>query len=144
MSDPRPLKVLLVEDNLADANLVKEYIRETGIAAQIMVINDGQQAIALFQRINDNIEERPDLVLLDLNLPRRNGHEVLEFIRRHDGRIKVVIYSGSKSPDDVRRAKENKADGYLVKPMTVEEIDEVVKELRNALTSLMSSNSSMT
>jgi DNA-binding NarL/FixJ family response regulator len=81
---------------------------------------------------------------LDLNLPRRNGHEVLEFIRRHDSKIKVVIYSGSKSPDDMRKAKENKADGYLVKPMTVEEIDEVVKELRNALTSLMSSNSSMT
>jgi DNA-binding NarL/FixJ family response regulator len=75
----------------------------------------------------------PDLVLMDLNLPKRNGHEVLDFIRQHDNGVKVFIYSGSQSPDDVGRARNNKADGYLVKPMTVEEIEEAVKRLRNIL-----------
>ncbi len=136
MSNPRPLRVLIVEDNPADAELVREFILETGLDVKITTVDDGQKAIDLFQRINDRTEESPDLILLDLNIPKRNGHQVLEFIRRHDGNIKVLIYSGSRSPDDMRKAKENKADGYLIKPMTVEEIDEVVIGLRNTLTLL--------
>jgi DNA-binding response OmpR family regulator len=86
--------------------------------------------------VNKGSEERPDLVILDLNIPKRNGHQVLEFIRRYDTKINVIIYSGSKSPEDVKKGKMNKADNYLVKPMTAEEMEVVVNELRNTLVSI--------
>ena len=127
---------MIVEDNLADAELAKEFFQETGLDVVVTIINDGQKAIELFQRMDGKSEERPDLVLLDLSIPKRSGHEVLEFVRRYDSRIKVILYTGSKSPDDFKKAKENKADSYLVKPMTMNEIDAVVKELKNILTSL--------
>jgi two-component system CitB family response regulator len=75
----------------------------------------------------------PDLVLLDLNLPKQNGQEVLEYIRRHDPDVTVVIYSGSTSPMDRQRADTSKVNGYLVKPMTGDEMDEVVFQLRKVL-----------
>ncbi len=136
MTYPRPLRVWIVEDNPGDAELAKEYVLETGFVVKITTVDDGQQAIDLFTRVNKGSEERPDLVLLDLNLPKRSGHQVLEFIRLHDTNIKVIIYSGSKSSEDIKKAKLNKADDYLVKPMTAKEMDVVVKELRNTLASL--------
>ncbi len=67
---------------------------------------------------------------MDLNLPKRNGHEVLDHIRRLGGDVKVIIYSGSRSPEDARRAEENHVDGYLVKPMNAREMDEVIRDLK--------------
>jgi DNA-binding response OmpR family regulator len=128
--------VLLIEDILADAELAKEYIEETGYWVSIAIVDDGQKAIDYFADIENKIRERPDLVLLDLNLPRRSGHEVLEAIRRCDRTINVFIYSGSKSPEDMKMAKDNKVDGYLVKPMVSAEIDATIKELTSIFKSL--------
>lgn len=132
----RPLRVLLIEDNPADAELAREYIKETGFCVHITTANDGQKAIDLYDVIGRRSEERPDLVLLDLNLPRRSGYEVLRSIRHRDDDVKVIIYSGSRSPEDTRRAKENQADGYLVKPMSSKEMDAVIGELRTIFRSL--------
>ena len=75
----------------------------------------------------------PDLILLDLNLPKQNGQEVLEFIRRQDKDVIMVIYSGSSSPMDRQNAETSKVNDYLVKPMTGDEMDEVVFQLRKFL-----------
>ena len=125
----QPLRILLIEDNQGDVGLLKEYIEMTGIKAELVTIEDGQEAMDFFKRN----KERPDLVLLDLNLPQRTGHEVLEVIRKGDPEAKVVIYSGSKAPRDLERAKENKANAYLIKPMNEKEMKSFVNDLREIL-----------
>ncbi len=137
MSNLRPIRVLVIDDNPADVRLAKECINDTGIDVDIASIDDGGKAIEFFNRLSEHPEEKPDLVLVDLNLPKRNGHEILESIRLHDGHTKVIVYSGSKSPEDLKKAKSNGIDGYLVKPMTLEEIEATVIQLRQILTSCM-------
>lgn len=130
-----PLKVLIVEDNPLDAELVHEFIMETGCAAEVSKVGDGKMAVEFLERASSS-GERPHLVLLDLDLPKLDGHQVLEHIRAHLGNgLAVYIYSGSRSPEDLLRA-EGKADGYLVKPMGGEEMDEIVRGLRAIMTSL--------
>lgn len=133
---PRPIRVLFVDDNPADAQLVKEYLLETGVDVKITVVKDGQRAMDMFGQKNEPLEERPDLVLLDINMPGRNGYEVLNFIRQRDNETKVILFSGSRSLEDTRGAEIDNADGYIIKPMTIKEIDAVIKELRNILASL--------
>ena len=134
MIKPRSIRIIVIDDNPADVMLAKECINDTGIDADITSIDDGEKAIEFFNRSGEHPEERPDLVLIDLNLPKRNGHEILESIRLHDGHTKVIVYSGSKSPEDLKKAKSNGIDGYLVKPMTLEEIEATVIQLRQILT----------
>jgi DNA-binding response OmpR family regulator len=136
MTNPRPIRVLVVEDNPGDARLAREYVLQTGYDVNITTVDDGQQAIDLFDPASKR-SDGPDLVLLDLNLPKRSGHHVLDHIRRQDAHLKVLIYSGSKSPEEMGKAKTNGADGYLVKPMTVDEMDAVVEELRAILATVL-------
>ncbi len=132
----KPLRILLVEDNPGDAGLAEEMLQDTGIPMDIDIVNDGDQAIqTLRQAMTDH--SLPDLVLLDLNLPKKNGHEVLEFIREHE-RIAdtfVVVYTGSSSPEDMLRARENNANGYLLKPIGTDEMEETTRKFRDLLSS---------
>jgi CheY-like chemotaxis protein len=129
----KPIKVLIVEDNQGDVELAKEYFKDTGIDVTIEVIHDGQQAIDFFDPQTAHQTEKPDLVLMDLNLPKRNGHEVLDFIRKYDGKTKVIIYSGSRSPTDAKLVELKKADAFLIKPIGMEEMDRFVARLREIL-----------
>jgi len=130
------IRVLLVEDNPGDAELAREYIEETGHRVDIVTIDDGQLAIDFFKDVGKNMVKCPDLVLVDLNLPRRSGHEVTEAARHCCGKLKVFIYSGSRSPEDLKLAEGNGVDGYLVKPMVWAEIEATIKELGAILRSL--------
>jgi CheY-like chemotaxis protein len=132
----RSLDVLLIEDNPADAYLACEYLNDTGFPISVTKLQDGKAAIDYFEQVQKGTKQMPDLVLLDLNLPKQNGQEVLEFIRRQDSDVTVVIYSGSTSPMDRQRAENSKVNGYLVKPMTGEEMDEVVYQLKKVLGSI--------
>ncbi len=132
----RSLEVLLIEDNPADAYLACEYLNDTGYPVSVIRLQDGKAAIDYFEAISNGTKSTPDLVLLDLNLPKRNGQEVLEFIRRQDQDVTVVIYSGSTSPLDRRRAEASSVNGYLVKPMTGDEMDEIVFQLKKVLKSI--------
>ena len=123
----------MIEDNPADAYLACEYLNDTGFPISVTKLQDGKAAIDYFDQVHRSLKQMPDLVLLDLNLPKQNGQEVLEFIRRHDKDVAVVIYSGSTSPMDRQRADANKVSGYLVKPMTGDEMDEVVFQLKKVL-----------
>ena len=129
----KTIQVLLIEDNPADAYLACEYLNDTGFTVTVTKLQDGRAAIDFFEQVHGGARRMPDLVLLDLNLPKQNGQEVLEFIRRQDKDVTVVIYSGSTSPMDRQRAETSKVNGYLVKPMTGDEMDEVVFQLREVL-----------
>jgi CheY-like chemotaxis protein len=132
----KKVRILVIEDNQADADLLNEFIEEASPDCIVISVDDGQKAIDRFLGMANGPEGAPDLVLMDLNLPKRSGHEVLEVIRSNDREVKVMIYSGSAAPSDRGMARLGKADGYLVKPMTVEEIEETVAQLREIIHAL--------
>jgi len=122
---PRPLRVLLVEDNPGDADLTRdaleasaEAIDGTGRALEIDVVVDGEQAMDyLLRRGRHAAAERPDLILLDLNLPRLGGIEVLAALRRHDPlrAIPVVVLTSSEADADIAQSYRNGANAYVTK-----------------------------
>jgi two-component system, chemotaxis family, response regulator Rcp1 len=115
----RPL-MLLVEDNPGDVRLTREAIAEAGIDVEIALAADGERALRYLAGIDAGSERRPDLVLLDLNLPRVTGHEVLATIKNDTRlrRIPTLILSVSSAAEDVERAYGSRANCYIVKPLS--------------------------
>ncbi|MFC6904478.1 response regulator [Halalkalicoccus tibetensis] len=115
-----PADILLVEDNYGDVKLTKEAFKEGRIANTLHVVGDGVEALDfLFQRNEYADAPRPDFVLLDLDLPRKTGDEVLEELRADPDRkeIPVIVLTGSKAQEDVVRSYELAANAYLTKPV---------------------------
>lgn len=116
----KPFQVLLVEDDPGDARLTSEALKKTGYQSQVTLAVDGEKALdCLFQRGAYSNALLPDLVLLDLNLPRVNGHDVLREIKNHSflKRIPVVILSSSSAEEDIQRAYNAHANCYITKPV---------------------------
>lgn len=134
----RRVRVLIVEDNKADARLVRALLEETGMPTQITMVGDGEKAIEMMKSVADEEGVAPDLVLLDINLPKKNGHEVLASIRDHAylAHTFVAMCSGSSSCEDMRSSRSHGADAYLLKPMGMEEMEEIIARLRKILVSL--------
>ena len=128
--------ILLVEDNPADANLVAEALAEEHIECEVSVLRDGAQAITFIDRLDaDQNQPRPDIVLLDLNLPKIAGHEVLKRVRTSP-RCKnamVLIVSSSDAPADRETALKLGANGYFQKPANLEEFMELGPRIRALL-----------
>lgn len=130
-------RLVLIEDNRSDANLIEEMLGETGLEHELIWLHDGEEAIKFFKDGG-----RADLILLDLNVPRFNGHEVMRFLNE-EGLCQgtpVVIMTGSTSPTDQAKAREEGAIFYLVKPMTMEEIDRTVGSLKKIMLDLPNSS----
>jgi chemotaxis family two-component system response regulator Rcp1 len=130
----KPVEILLVEDSPTDVLLAREALEDSKLLNQLHVVSDGVQAMAFLRR-----EEgyqgvpRPDLVLLDLNLPRKDGREVLAEMKADD-RLKlipVVVLTTSKSEADVMRAYGLHANCYIVKPVNFERFAEVVRVIES-------------
>ena len=124
-SIPNEIKILLVEDNPGDIRLTREALKEGRIQNELIVVRDGEEALDyLFRRGQYKDAVRPDLILLDLNLPKKNGQEVLAEIK-NDGdisRIPVVVLTSSKSDQDVLKTYcSNHANCYIVKPVALDE-----------------------
>jgi len=119
----QPFQILLFEDNDADVFLVQKAIEDTGLPAEVTVCSDGEDAIALVERIESGESPHPDLLLLDLNLPKFSGEEILERIRQGpNGRsCATVVLTSSDSPHDRARAKALGVDVYFRKPPDLEE-----------------------
>lgn len=125
-------RILLVEDNPADADLTCEALQDSGHAPEIAIAEDGEQAVDfLYKRGEHSDALTPNLVLLDLNLPRRNGAEVLADIRAHPELklLPVVIWSSSESDDDIHQAYQLGANCYLSKPMDHIEFQSVLRSM---------------
>ncbi len=127
-----PVDILLVEDNPGDIRLTKEAFKDGQIANTLHVVEDGVDALDfLFQRNDYGDAPRPDLVLLDLNLPRKNGDEVLEELHADPNRrrIPVIILTSSEAEMDVVRSYELCARGYLTKPVDPNEFIDTIQKL---------------
>lgn len=128
------IEILLVEDNPADIRLTKEAIRESKIANNLNIVKDGVEAIDFLKNKGKySNATRPDLILLDLNLPKINGFEVLNKIKqdRDLKRIPVVILTISDNHEDLLRAYDLYANCYVNKPMDITEFYKIVKSIGN-------------
>lgn len=130
----RPAEILLVEDNPGDVRLTVEALKEGKVNTNLSVVGDGVEAIAfLNQEGNYVTAPRPDLILLDLNLPKKNGREVLSEIKQ-DSNLKlipVIILTTSKADDDICKSYSLQANCYITKPVELEEFLDVVKSIED-------------
>jgi CheY-like chemotaxis protein len=128
--------ILLVEDNADDVSLIERAFRKAQIENRVEVVNDGDQAVAYLSGEGlyaDRVAyPLPSLVLLDLKMPRRNGFEVLSWIRSRPELkgLQVVILTGSLEKKDVTRASELGADSFLIKPVTFERLVDILLAMR--------------
>jgi two-component system, chemotaxis family, response regulator Rcp1 len=129
---PRPIEILLVDDNPADVYLTREILQETKLHNDITEAYDGEQALQMLHREPPYEKTpRPDLILLDLNLPRRDGRDVLEQIKNDPDlkRIPVVILTTSRDERDILRTYNLHANCYVTKPIDLEQFITVVKSI---------------
>lgn len=130
----RPVEILLVEDSPGDVRLTLEGLRDAKVSNHVQVVADGAQAMALLRREGDYADApRPDLILLDLNLPRKDGREVLAEIKRDPdlASTPVVIMTASDAEEDVLRAYDLHANCYVTKPIDLEQFIRVIKEIED-------------
>jgi chemotaxis family two-component system response regulator Rcp1 len=124
------IEILLVEDNPADARLTREALRESKISNRLHAVGDGEQALRFLRREGEHADApRPDLVLLDLNLPRMSGREVLEQVKEDPDlrRIPVVVLTTSEAEEDIVRSYDLHANAYVRKPVDFDQFTEVVR-----------------
>jgi two-component system response regulator len=130
----RPVEILLVEDNPADVALTEEALQDSKMLNHLTVVKDGVEAMEYLHREGKyQSAPRPDLILLDLNLPRKTGREVLEEIRADPNLtfIPVVIMTVSKDEKDIYETYRLHANCYITKPVRFEEFMEIVKSIEN-------------
>ncbi len=124
-----PIEILLVEDNPGDARLTVEALRDARITNRLSVVGDGEEALAFMRGQGRFAGGRPpDLVLLDLNLPRMNGREVLAVVKNDPDlrRIPIVVLTSSRSEEDVVRSYDLHANAFVTKPVDMESFMRVV------------------
>lgn len=130
----RPIEILLVEDNPGDARLTREAFREGRLLNNLTVVPDGVEAMAYLRRQGQYSKAaRPDLVLLDLNLPKKDGREVLKEIKTDDQlkTIPVVVLTTSSAQEDVRRAYGSHANCYITKPVDLDRFLRVAQSIES-------------
>lgn len=120
VTDGQPIRILLVEDSPSDVEMTVEALREGRIANNVLVVSDGQAAMEALHREGSYADwPTPDLILLDLNLPKKDGREVLEEIKQDEvlKQIPVVILTTSSAEEDILRAYRLYANSYVTKPV---------------------------
>jgi len=125
----KPVEILLVEDNPGDVRLTQEVFKESKIRNKLHVVKDGVEAMDFLRQGKGANGVRPDLILLDLNLPKKDGREVLAEIKADDDlkRIPVVVLTISKAEEDILRSYSLHANCYLTKPIEFEQFFNLVK-----------------
>ena len=131
-SSGKPIAVLLVDDDPGDVVLVTEAFEHNKVSNQLHTVQDGVEALAFLRR-EAPYENAPvpDLILLDLNLPRKDGREVLQEVKKDDAlrRIPVVVLTTSKAEEDVLRSYDLHANAYVTKPVDFDRFIEVVRQI---------------
>ena len=129
-----PIEILLVEDNPGDARLAKEALKESKLKNNLYIADDGVEAMDfLYKKGKYKDMPRPDLVILDLNLPRKDGREVLNEIKTDDNlkRIPVVILTISKAEEDILKSYNLHANCFISKPIDLDQFIKVVKSIED-------------
>ena len=137
---PRPIEILLVEDSPGDVTLTIEALRDAKVANNLHVSRDGEEALRFLRNEGEFADKpRPDLILLDLNMPRKDGREVLADLKIDDElkRIPVVVLTTSQSEDDVAAAYNLSANCYVAKPVDLDQFLGVVRAIDDFWLSLV-------
>ena len=130
----RPIEILLVEDNPGDVRLTREALKEGKIRNNIHVVSNGELALDFLHKEGEySSVPRPDLILLDLNLPKKDGRQVLKEIKSSETfrRIPVVILTTSKAEEDVLKAYDSYANCYITKPVDLDQFINVAKKIED-------------
>ena len=128
----RPIEVLLVEDDEGDVLMTREALAEGKVINRLNVVNDGVEAVEYLRRDGQYAEaSRPDLILLDLNLPKKDGRQVLEEVKADDDlrRIPVIVLTTSAADEDVLRSYDLHANAYVTKPVDFDRFVEVIRQI---------------
>ncbi len=129
-----PIEILLVEDNPGDVRLTQEAIRESKIRNRLNVVRDGEEAVAYVRRQGNFADQpRPDLILLDLNLPKKDGREVLQDLKSDPDlhRIPVVVLTSSAAEQDILSTYDLYANAYVTKPVDLDQFMHVVSSIQD-------------
>src|SRR5687767_1098550 len=130
----RPVQILLVEDNPGDVRLTQEALKDGRVFVNLTVACDGVEAMEILRRQGQHANKpKPDLILLDLNLPRKNGREVLQEIKADEvlKRIPVIVMTTSKAEQDIHRVYNLNANCYVTKPVDLDEFLNVVRSIED-------------
>ena len=130
----RPVEILLVEDNPGDVRLTREALREGKVHNVLHVVPDGVEALRFLRREDQYAEAvRPDLILLDLNLPKKDGREVLQDVKADPAlrNIPVVVLTSSQAEQDIARAYDLHANCYVTKPVDLDQFIHVVRTIED-------------
>ncbi len=134
MSDTLPADILLVEDNKGDVRLLQEAFKDGKIVVNLHVAGDGVEALAFLRREGKHKNApRPDMILLDLNLPKKDGREVLSEVK-NDAKLKsipIVVLTTSSSGEDILKSYDSYANCYITKPVDMDQFVSVIKSLEN-------------
>lgn len=136
----RAIEILLVEDNPGDVRLTLEAFKEGRVLNNLTVLNDGVEALSYLRREGRfNNAKSPDLVLLDLNLPKKDGRQVLAEVKADERlrNIPVVVLTTSTAPEDVTRAYGSHANCYITKPVDLDQFLRVVQSIESFWLSLV-------
>ena len=128
----RPVEILMVEDNPGDVGLTRETLKDSKLLNHMSVVNDGVEAMAFLRREGKYVNAtRPDLILLDLNLPKKDGREVLAEIKTDEQlrRIPVVILTTSSAEQDILEMYDLHANCFITKPVNLDQFTTVVKAI---------------
>jgi CheY-like chemotaxis protein len=140
MTPLQPIDVLLVEDDPGDVLLIREAFEDNKVANRLSVVADGVEALQFLRREGHFADApRPDLMLLDLNLPRKDGREVLSEVKADESlrRIPVVVLTTSEAEEDVLRSYDLHANAYVTKPVDFERFISVVRRIDDFFVSVV-------
>jgi chemotaxis family two-component system response regulator Rcp1 len=130
--DLRPIEILLVEDNAGDAELLLEFLRQSKVRNRIHWVKDGEAAMAFLRHEGEYAgKPLPDLILLDLNLPKKDGREVLAEVKSDPllNGVPVVVLTSSSAEADIARSYNLKANCYIIKPVDLDQFAQVVRSI---------------
>jgi CheY-like chemotaxis protein len=129
-----PIEILLVEDNAGDIRLTQEALSEAKVANNLAIARDGIEALEYLRREGTHSDAaRPDIILLDLNMPRMDGRELLQHIKADESlaAIPVVVLTTSKAEEDIVRSYQLHANCYITKPVDLEQFLKVVRSIED-------------
>lgn len=136
----QPIEVLLVEDDPGDVLLIREAFEYNKVHNNLNVVSDGEQALAYLRREGEHADaNRPDLVLLDLNLPRKDGREVLAEVKQDAAlrTIPIVVLTTSEAEEDVLKSYQLHANAYVTKPVDFERFVSIVRQIDDFFVSVV-------
>jgi CheY-like chemotaxis protein len=128
----RPIEVLLVEDDEGDVLMTREALAEGKVLNRLNVVNDGVEAVDYLRRAGEYDDaSRPDLILLDLNLPKKDGRQVLEEVKSDEDlrRIPVIVLTTSAADEDILRSYNLHANAYVTKPVDFDRFVDVIRQI---------------